>query len=292
MKRSMSSIALAAVLLLAQACVGSVAWAADVVSHTADSQGLVYSERSLEARAAVTPRLQRAFAKRGLQWGAPIFVRIFKQPSVLQLWVQGADGRFVKFKTYAVCERSGELGPKVEAGDDQAPEGFYSVNAAWMHPWSDYYLAFNIRYPNAYDHMHGYSGKAIMVHGGCSSSGCFAMTDENIAEIYTLAEAAIKHGQRYFQVHVFPFALTDAKLKAHAHSRWADFWKNLQLGYQLFETTHKPPQVFVAAGRYQFVETTRECSSGQAPAALSASMAALLQQPLPVARSGATGREH
>src|SRR5437588_7803382 len=49
-----------------------------------------------------------------------------------------------------------------------------------------YYLSFNIGYPNAFDKALGRTGSQLMVHGDCSSRGCYAMTDEQIAEIYSL----------------------------------------------------------------------------------------------------------
>ena len=55
-----------------------------------------------------------------------------------------------------------------------------------MNPNSHYYLSFDIGYPNAYDRAYGRTGSNIMVHGDCSSRGCYAMTDEQISEIYAL----------------------------------------------------------------------------------------------------------
>ncbi len=43
---------------------------------------------------------------------APIFVRIFKEESELEVWKMRDDGRFYHFKTYPICNWSGELGPK------------------------------------------------------------------------------------------------------------------------------------------------------------------------------------
>ncbi len=226
---------------------------------------LLFSEDSQEAVARQTPRLKAQLAKAGFEFGTPIFVRIFKQSNTLELWLQ-KGGKFELFRTYPICERSGALGPKQVQGDDQAPEGFYSVNADWMHPFSDFHLAFNIRYPNDYDSLLGRTGSAIMVHGGCSSSGCFAMTDEGIEEIYTLAEAALLNGQAGFKVHVFPFPLTAANLEKNRNSRWYDFWVNLKEGYDLFEAYRIPPNEFVVDGRYEFEETSTHCAVAECDA--------------------------
>jgi murein L,D-transpeptidase YafK len=217
---------------------------------------LFRSEDAQEARARVEPQLKKDLQKLGLHYGAPIHVRIFKEERQLELWVQ-QDARFKKFRSYDMCKMSGELGPKLEQGDDQAPEGFYSVDANWMWPHSSYHLAFNIRYPNDYDKALNRTGSAIMVHGGCSSSGCFAMTDEKIEEIYTLAAMAIVNGQSEFAVHVFPFRMTEANMKRHKGARWNKFWANLKEGYDLFESSNVPPTVMVADKRYVFEDTTR-----------------------------------
>ncbi len=239
---------------------GAVAFGSDEETTIADEYGLVYSEESIEARARVAPRLKRELAAQDLDWGAPIFVRIFKQPRRLEVWLEQADRSFRLFKTYPICEFAGGLGPKRSRGDDQVPEGFYSVNPHWMHPFSDYHLSFNVRYPNDYDQFFERTGGNIMVHGGCSSSGCIAMTDPRMEEIYTLAEAAIRGGQPYFKVHIFPFPLTDANLKSYAKSPWVEFWQNLKEGYDLFEVTRVPPQEYFADGRYQFLETATTAS--------------------------------
>ncbi|WHI53155.1 L,D-transpeptidase family protein [Microbulbifer sp. MLAF003] len=131
-----------------------------------------------------------------LEYGAPIFIRIFKGSSTLELWMESNDGRFKLFKEYEICAYSGDLGPKEQEGDLQSPEGFYFVNAGRLNPWSQFHLSFNLGYPNKYDRMQGRTGSALMVHGDCVSIGCYAMTDTNINEIYTLATEALKGGSR------------------------------------------------------------------------------------------------
>ena len=248
------------VVIGALALCGGAFASGDEETRIADEYGLVYSEESIEARARVAPRLKRELKAQGFEWGAPVFVRIFKQPRVLELWLEQADRSYKLFKTYPICKFAGGLGPKRVRGDDQVPEGFYSVNPHWMHPYSDYHLAFNVRYPNDYDAHYERTGANIMVHGGCSSSGCIAMTDPRIEEIYTLAEAAIRAGQPYFKVHIFPFPLTEKNLQAHAKSPWLDFWRNLKEGYDLFEVNRVPPQDYFADGRYQFLENAATAS--------------------------------
>ena len=137
-------------------------------------------------------------AKKGMTPAAPIFVRIFKEESELEVWKARDDGRFYHFKTYPICNWSGELGPKVTQGDKQAPEGFYTVAQGQMKPDSKFYLAFNLGYPNAYDRALNRTGEALMVHGKCKSAGCYAMTDALAEEIYGLAREAFIGGQTSF----------------------------------------------------------------------------------------------
>mgnify|MGYP002277175458 CR=1 FL=1 len=191
-------------------------------------------------------------AAKGLKDGAPMYVRVFKQESALEVWLGRPDGTYTLFKTYEVCRWSGKLGPKLVEGDKQAPEGFYIVTPAQMNPNSNYYLSFNIGYPNAYDKAHGRTGMHLMVHGGCSSAGCYAMTDDSVAEIFALARDAFVAGQQEFPVHAFPFRMTSANMAAHAGSQWYDFWQNLKQGYDYFQTYRRPPVVGVENMRYVF----------------------------------------
>ncbi len=97
------------------------------------------------------------------------------------------SGRFQILKTYPICRWSGDLGPKLYEGDRQAPEGFYTVTPELMNPNSNFYLSINLGYPNKFDKANKRDGSFLMIHGDCWSSGCYAMTDEQISEIYSLA---------------------------------------------------------------------------------------------------------
>jgi murein L,D-transpeptidase YafK len=198
----------------------------------------------------VTPELEKELAKKNLTLGSPVFIRIFKESNELEVWVSATDKRYVLFKTYPICTYSGHLGPKLRVRDFQAPEGFYRVAAAQMNPYSSYHLSFNLGYPNAYDRAWQRTGSALMVHGNCVSIGCYAMGDDGIEEIYTLADAALRKGQTAFQVHAFPFRLTDEALESHKKHRWYTFWKELKVGYDAFEKTHAPPTVTVRDKKY------------------------------------------
>lgn len=209
------------------------------------------SKRSTAVIARVTPKLETALNKQGLVLGSPIFIRIFKASSELEMWVQAGE-KFKFFRTYKICYFSGTPGPKTKTGDHQSPEGFYSVAAHQLNPASRFHLSFNLGYPNAYDRAHQRTGDALMVHGNCVSIGCYAMTDARIEEIYTLADAALSKGQTAFQVQAFPFRMTDGNLAKQQHSPWYSFWQNLQEGYNSFEQHHLPPKVSVKNKTYIF----------------------------------------
>ena len=212
------------------------------------------ADRSEAAAKRVRPSLEPALRAKGLRWGAPVFIRIFKEEKELELWVD--DGKVFKhFKTWPICKYSGKLGPKLKEGDQQAPEGFYFVPRSRMNPRSRFHLSFNLGYPNTYDRAHKRTGSALMVHGNCVSIGCYAMTDTRIEEIYSLCDAAQINGQRFFRVHCFPFRMTEANMKRHAQSKWIEEWYNLKQGYDWFEKSKRPPNVTVSTRRYLFGKT-------------------------------------
>ena len=188
--------------------------------------------------------------RKGMEARAPIFIRIFKEESELEIWKARDDGRFYHFKTYPICNWSGNLGPKQKQGDKQAPEGFYQVSKHQMNPNSSFHVSFNLGYPNSFDKAHKRTGDFLMVHGKCSSVGCYAMTDALMEEIYALAREAFEGGQETFHVHAFPFRMTEANLQRHKKSKWYRFWRTLKQGYDHFESHRMPPQVAVCERRY------------------------------------------
>jgi murein L,D-transpeptidase YafK len=196
-------------------------------------------------------RFDERLAAHGVALGVPIFIRIFKLESELELWVK-KDRRFVRFATYPICLWSGRLGPKLEEGDRQAPEGFYTVDADALNPNSRMHRSFNLGFPNAFDQAHGRTGSFLMVHGGCASVGCYAVTDPAVDEIWRLVTAALDKGQPRFAVHVFPFRMTERNLRLRRGQPWESFWANLKQGYDLFEQSGVPPLVSVCKGRYAF----------------------------------------
>lgn len=207
--------------------------------------------------------LDSRLSAHGVKVGDPIFLRIFKREFELELWMK-RDGRFQRFATYPICKWSGELGPKLKTGDRQAPEGFYTVDAGALNPNSAWRRSFNLGFPNAFDRAHGRTGSFLMVHGGCGSIGCYAMTNPVIDEIWRLVTGALNGGQQRFQVQVFPFRMTERNLARYGGSPLAPFWASLKPGYDLFEASAVPPKVSVCGKQYAFAPGAPG-SDGSAP---------------------------
>lgn len=204
-------------------------------------------------RSQKLPELTTELASTDLKPGSPMFIRIFKQEGELELWVRNdPTGLYQPFKTYKICKENPTPGPKLARGDKKSPEGFYDVTEERLWPGSQYHLAMNIGYPNEYDRSLDRTGDKLMIHGGCKSEGCFAMTDSGIEEIYILAEQSLLAGNDSVPVHIFPFRMTPDNMRAHAKSEWVPFWTELKQGYDLFEQNKFPPSVVASEGKYLF----------------------------------------
>jgi murein L,D-transpeptidase YafK len=208
--------------------------------------------RDARANKPIPPKLVAEISEKNMEKESPILVRIFKQESELEVWKQDRTGRYALLKTYPICRWSGELGPKIREGDRQAPEGFYTITPGQMNPNSSYYLAFNMGYPNAFDKSLGRTGSQLMVHGDCSSRGCYAMTDEQISEIYSLGRESFFGGQRAFQVQAYPFRMNPVNMAKHRANPHMPFWKMIKRGYDHFEVTRLEPKVDVCEKQYVF----------------------------------------
>ena len=184
--------------------------------------------------------------------GEGMVVRIFKEEKTLEVWKRTGSGQYKMFKAYEICAFSGNLGPKIKEGDRQSPEGFYTITPGLMNPKSNYYLAFNTGFPNKFDRSWGRTGSDLMVHGDCSSRGCYAMTDAGIAEIYALARETFKGGNPSFQLQIFPFRMTGAKMALQASNEHLSFWKDIKEGHDLFEVNKTPPTWDVCERQYIF----------------------------------------
>ena len=214
-----------------------------------ETDGIEYSLRALQP---LSQAMLAELESKHMPKESPILIRLFKEEAELEVWKRDDTGRFARLKTYPICRWSGELGPKIREGDRQAPEGFYTITPAQLNPNSHYYLAVDIGYPNAFDRAHGRTGGNVMIHGDCSSRGCYAMTDEQITEIYALARESFFGGQRAFQVQAYPFRMTPLNIAKHRNNPNLPFWKMLKEGNDHFEVSRLEPKVDVCDKRYSF----------------------------------------
>jgi murein L,D-transpeptidase YafK len=233
----------------ARALLASAAVAAAIALAGCDGESISPTGR---AKAPLSEKMVAEISAKNMEKDSPILARIFKEESEMEIWKQNRDGQFALLKTYPICRWSGDLGPKKKQGDRQAPEGFYTITPGHMNPNSSYYLAFNTGFPNAYDRAMGYTGSDLMVHGDCSSRGCYAMTDEQIQEIYALARESFFGGQKSFQLQAYPFRMTALNMAKHRNNPNFAFWKMLKEGYDHFNATHQEPKVAICDRRYVF----------------------------------------
>jgi len=210
------------------------------------------SERLVGVKGMRLSSVRNAMLTQNLELGQPAFIRIFKDEKILETWVKNSKtAEYEPYKQYPICKFSGDLGPKLAEGDGQAPEGFYNIGADQLNPWSQFHLSFNLGFPNEYDRARMRTGSNLMVHGGCKSTGCYAITDDAMEEVYLLTEAAIANGHNV-PVHIFPFRMTPEKLYTNADSIWREEWENLRAGYEAFERTKTPPQARHEDHKYVF----------------------------------------
>ncbi len=233
----------------ARALLASAAIAAAIALAGCDPEYIVPTGR---AQAPISDRTLAEIAAKNMDKESPILARIFKEEAELEIWKKNRDGEYALLKSFPICRWSGDLGPKKKERDRQAPEGFYTITPGQMNPNSNYYLAFNTGFPNTYDRAMGYTGSELMVHGDCSSRGCYAMTDEQIQEIYALARESFFGGQKSFQLQAYPFHMTAMNMAKHRNNSNFAFWKMLKEGYDHFDATHQEPKVAVCDKHYVF----------------------------------------
>ncbi len=166
-----------------------------------------YTGQLFDVFSKVEDSLKKQFLEKKLHWPpSELYIRSFKYDRQLEVWVKNDDKETFKlFKTYRVCMQSGSMGPKRFEGDYQIPEGFYYINE--FNPNSNYHLALGLNYPNASDKILSDSlhpGKGIYIHGNCVSTGCIAISDAPIEELYVLTTYVKDNGQNFIPVHVFP----------------------------------------------------------------------------------------
>jgi murein L,D-transpeptidase YafK len=217
----------------------------------ARAENVVETPPTAAEEAGQPSALETALAAQNFQLGAPVFIRIFKEDSSLEVWLL-RSGRFELYRRYTICKWSGGLGPKRHQGDRQSPEGVYFITGGDLIVNARWHRAMNVGFPNTRDQALGLTGSGILIHGKCRSVGCFALTDGVVEEVYGIVEAALEAGQPRIAVHIFPFPLTREKLAGVANAEWSDFWQQLKRGYDLFMRDRLPPRTFVCNGQYAF----------------------------------------
>lgn len=190
-----------------------------------------------------------------------LYVRIFKEEKTLEVWIQ-SKGIYKLYKSFEVCNYSGKLGPKVAEGDKQAPEGFYHVPADDV-LWSSrkWPRALNLAFPNVFDALKKRTGSYLLIHGGCSSEGCYALKNGPMSILYDLVSIALKSGQTILPIHIFPFRLTDKNWARHlpqkAGKKWEAFWRGMQPVYDGFQNNRIIPSIYVCQTGYQVYSSHR-----------------------------------
>jgi len=179
-----------------------------------------------------------------------IYLRAFKTEKIIELWAKNSqDSVFILVKEFSICDLSGFEGPKRRYRDLQVPEGFYHISE--LNPYSKYYLSMEINYPNASDSIRGvrgHLGNQIFIHGSCISSGCLAITDDKIRELFVYCIEAYNSGQQEIALTIYPARLTDANYSGliSDYSKDKDrisLWGDLKRSYDLFNSTRKQPTV-------------------------------------------------
>lgn len=241
------------------------------------SLGLAACEESRYRGAArhnipIPNEVMALMSEKGMNRANPVLIRSFKKESEIEIWKIASDGQYKLLKSYPMCRWSGQLGPKKREGDRQAPEGFYNITPAQMNPNSAFYLSFNMGFPNNFDRAHGRTGAHLMVHGACSSSGCYSMSDDQIAEIYAIVREAHNGGQQSVQMQALPFRMTADNLARHRYDQHMPFWRNLKEGSDIFEVARVAPKVSVCQARYAF-NRTENCTEDPTSSSLLAAAA-------------------
>jgi len=230
----------------------SIAFLATLALLSACSLERREQSSSRATQSTITAQTLAAMDSIGTDRNQPILIRAFKKKSEIEIWKRTRAGTYALMKTYPVCRWSGRLGPKTREGDRQVPEGFYTVTPGQMNPNSAMWLSFNVGYPNPMERALGRTGGDIMVHGTCSSRGCYAMTNEQMDEIYAVMREAFQGGQKVVQFQSYPFRMTAENLAKFRNDPNMPFWKNLKEGSDRFEVTKREMAVNYCGTRYTF----------------------------------------
>jgi len=128
----------------------------------------------------------------------------YKKEKILELRYK-AEQKWKLFKQYPLTAYSGKLGPKLNEGDKQIPEGIYNIE--YLNPNSSFYLSMKINFPNTFDltqakkENRNNPGSDIFIHGKNRSIGCLAIGDQAVEEVFYVAS---QRRQNTIPVWIFP----------------------------------------------------------------------------------------
>ena len=150
------------------------------------------TDRLAEYGPVARQRWATHFAKAGVAYPPAALVLVgIKAKNRLEIYA-GTTAAGVKFiRDYPIRAASGELGPKLQEGDGQVPEGIYQIES--LNPNSRFHLSLRVNYPNRFDREQAARdgrtklGGDIMIHGNAVSIGCLAMGDEAAEDLFVLA---------------------------------------------------------------------------------------------------------
>jgi len=228
---------------------GAMAFCLAVFVHARAATLIEKSSSSIVA--ARESLLAEEFEAKGLKLGSPVFLRVYKQSSTMEMWVAKGP-RYALFKTFRICRWSGGLGPKMYEGDRQSPEGLYHITSEDLIVNPRWHRAMNINYPNRFDVINGRGGSGILIHGKCGSVGCFAIQDNNVEEVYDAVRAALHNGQVSIPVLALPFSFAKYAPAVEDTLKLNEFWSDLRRADVLFNRDRVPPTAWVCDGRYYF----------------------------------------
>lgn len=141
---------------------------------------------------AARARLAPFFAKQSVPYPPRSLVLVaVKDEDRLEVHAADSAGKLRFIRAYPVLAASGTLGPKLQEGDGQVPEGIYRIES--LNPNSRFHLSLRIGYPNDFDREQARRdgrtklGGDIMIHGKAVSIGCLAMGDEAAEDLFVLA---------------------------------------------------------------------------------------------------------
>ena len=244
----------------------SFEWSGAQAGDARDPSSWVYQGNSSpharqKSASARLPEMRRLFKDAGVEWPpAELYLRAFKLEGELELWASSVIGEPLKpIITWQLCTLSGSIGPKRREGDGQVPEGFYKITG--YNPRSRFHLSMRVNYPNRSDRILGHPrtpGSDIMIHGGCASIGCLAMTDARVEELWVITrawrQAQVQHRTKNkkrarsssLSITLYPTRRLSDLLALELNGderKHLDLWRELSHAHSQFIDTHRPPVV-------------------------------------------------